>query len=153
MIFSKRHLVEESLTLDNAIKIAIVMETAAHDVSELAPQQQKHGASGAGYVHRLEPKVQSRHSTPRHTASGSTAAHQTASAGVPDTSCFRCRSAGHTPKDCRFKNAHYRYCNIKGQIQCVCHKRPNADVWPKEGKPANTKGFDKHERFSAGKMR
>ena len=110
---TKRLLAEAKLTLKKAIDIATAMEAAAKDAVEFQ-QQNKQESS----VH----KVATRH----HAAS---------------TTCYRCGRTGHSPNQCRFKDATCHGCNKKGHIRPAC--RSQHDQQPSRGPPKPQKGKQK----------
>ena len=95
----KKLLAEDSLTLDNAEKIALAMETASKDASELSKHSQSAiGASASSAhapVHHLQRSQKSNPSKPLGTAS--------ASRSAPSDShdeCYRCGRRGHRASAC-----------------------------------------------------
>ena len=87
----RRLLTEDNLTLLRAVQIAVGMETAAKDASELRPPPP--------VVNRMQAQAQPRRSGSR---------------------CYRCGKGNHTPEECRFKDQTCHRCHIRGHIRAVC---------------------------------
>ncbi|KAL6460959.1 hypothetical protein MHYP_G00309250 [Metynnis hypsauchen] len=88
----KRLLTEDKLTFKSAVEIAVSMEAAARDATELQ--------SGAKVsVHKLYSKR---------------------SAAGPSERCYRCGGGSHIAAKCRFKTEKCRKCNKVGHIQRAC---------------------------------
>ena len=59
---------------------------------------------------------------------------------VVKTECYRCGRGGHSPQQCRFKDAICNRCNKKGHIKAVCKgKRENAKQQSKPHRPRQTR--------------
>ena len=99
----KRLLAEDKLTLNKATEIAIAMETAARDAVELQQQMKPSNA-----VHAMTKRKSS-------------------------SSCYQCGKQGHTPDNCRFKDATCHSCGKHGHISPVCRSKPTR---PSPDKPS-----------------
>ncbi len=99
----KRLLTETNLTLDNAVKIAVAMETAGRDAMEL---QNK----------RMEPvnKIS--------TASSKWSEKKQQSKQQGKVTCFRC-GGKHKADQCSYSSTKCRYCSKQGHIEKVCFKK------------------------------
>lgn len=102
----KRLLTEDKLTLARALEIAISMETATKDASEL---QGKHNEASS--VHKFH--------TNQHNEKAP---------------CFRCGKKSHDPADCWFKDKDCRQCNKRGHIQKMCKSRYSDKQGKRTGK-------------------
>jgi len=95
----KRLLTEEDLTFKRAIDLAVAMETAAKDATELqslrqSTDQEVHKMSAAGKpTYRFQKQ------------------------SVP---CYRCSGTNHDQSFCRFKNAICHGCSKRGHILIAC---------------------------------
>ena len=117
----KKLLAEDSLTLDNAEKIALAMETASKDASELNKHSQSAiGASASSAhapVHHLQRSQKSNPSKPL-TAS--------ASRSAPSDSrdeCYRCGRRGHRASACLCIDMECHNCGKKGHIARACRQK------------------------------
>ena len=119
---TKRLLAEAKLTLKKAIDIATAMEAAAKDAVEFQQQFKPEST-----VHKFASK--------KPTSS---------------TACFRCGRAGHSPNQCRFKDATCHECNKKGHIRPAC--RSKSDQQPSRGPPKQGKGKQKSKPMKSVEM-
>ena len=87
----RRLLTEDNLTLVRAVQIAVGMETAAKDASELRPPPP--------VVNRMQAQAQPRRSGSWY---------------------YRCGKGNHTLEECRFKDQTCHRCHIRGHIRAVC---------------------------------
>ena len=109
-LIQKRLLSEDNLTYEKAVTIALAMESAITDSSELqlhskplAPVNKVYNASfGGGKGH--------------------------GSANSPK--CRICGYCGHTSERCKFKDATCRQCGKKGHLQSVCKAKETRHVIP-----------------------
>ncbi|CAG2216826.1 unnamed protein product [Mytilus edulis] len=79
------------------------METASKDATEL---QAKHRTEGVNKMSARKSKFQ-----PQHNKGNSR--------------CYRCNNTGHSPFDCKFKNAICHNCNKTGHIKKACMSKSN----------------------------
>ena len=101
----QKHLLsEDELTLEKTSTIAVAMETAASDASELQGQR----GQTADHIISMKSHKQKH---PNDVSSG----HKT-------LSYFRC-NGDHKANDCVHINAICRYCHIKGHIEIACLKK------------------------------
>ncbi|MGH0157174.1 UNVERIFIED_CONTAM: hypothetical protein FKN15_033151 [Acipenser sinensis] len=103
----KRLLTEANLTFKRAIELAVSMETAARDATELQT-----GVKAAANVHKMSKAVKK--DQIKETISQ---AH----------TCYRCGRGSHIASECRFKDETCRKCNKRGHIQRVCRAWKNKD--------------------------
>lgn len=112
----RKLLAEKDLTLAMAETIAIAMETAARDASEVAPSS---AAAASSNVY--------------HTTSPKSSSSKGKSGG--ESPCYRCGGKGHTPGNCRFREAQCNHCGKTGHIKRVCRsangQRTAEDAWSK----------------------
>ncbi|VDI15020.1 Hypothetical predicted protein [Mytilus galloprovincialis] len=99
----KRLLSEKDLTYDKAVDIGVAMETVSKDATEL---QAKHRTEGVNKMSASKSKFQ-----PQHNKGNSR--------------CYRCNNTGHSPFDCKFKNAICHNCNKTGRIKKACMSKSN----------------------------
>lgn len=95
------------LTFEKAISVAVSMETATKDASELQ--------TATGSVHKIKlkrtpfvKKDKTKDKTPSHRS---------------EKNCFHCGKNNHESQKCRFKNAVCHFCKKKGHIQRICLKK------------------------------
>lgn len=101
----KRLLSEANLTLARAVEMAVAMETAAKDATEL--QSIQHEAT----VHKF--------SKGRRPASRLKQ--------KPKKPCYRCNGTNHSPDKCRFKDEICHVCSKKGHIKRACLSKKQTD--------------------------
>ncbi|CAG2256061.1 unnamed protein product [Mytilus edulis] len=94
---------EKDLTYDKAVDIGVAMETASKDATEL---QAKHRTEGLTKISARKSKFQ-----PQHNKGNSR--------------CYTCNNTGHSPFDCKFKNAICHNCNKTGHIKKACMSKSN----------------------------
>lgn len=92
----KRLLTEDKLTLQRAVEIAVSVETAARDATEL---QGKNPTTCS--VFKMHSKLCNTKAKP----------------------CFRCGKQSHDPTECWFKDKDCRQCNKRGHIQKMCKSK------------------------------
>ena len=92
----RRLLSEDKLDLKKAYEIALSMEAANKQASELHAS-----ISRPKDIHQLATRK-------------------------PQKSCHRCGCAGHSPDACYFREQKYRACGKKGHIAKVCHSTENS---------------------------
>ncbi|XP_062620772.1 uncharacterized protein K02A2.6-like [Saccostrea cucullata] len=103
----KKLLSEAELTFTSATDIAVAMETAARDATEL---QSKHSPSAS--VHKLHAKKKSH-------GYGGTSGKYTPKGGK---SCFRC-NGDHNPQSCYYRDKECFKCHKKGHSKHACRSQ------------------------------
>ena len=96
----------DDLTYEQALDIALAIEAATKDASELQKQHSKN-------LHRMQTK-------------GSNKVQQQASKVRLSRPCFRCKGTNHTTYNCRFKEAVCHKCQKKGHIKRACMQNEKA---------------------------
>ena len=99
-LIQKRLLSEDNLTYDKAVKIALAMESAIKDSSELQLHSKPLASVNKVY----------------NASFGGGKGHWSANS----SKCRRCGYCGHTSDRCKFKDATCRQCGKKGHLQSVC---------------------------------
>jgi hypothetical protein len=129
----KKLLAEQTLTFDNAVKIAHAMETAGRDAVELREQRVP-----SATVHKLGNKSQGK-GKPHFKQSKSSP--QTAPQATFSKPCWRC-GGSHSVSQCRHTNSVCNYCTKTGHIEKACIKKKK-DFARKQG--AKVKYVDEQE--------
>jgi len=95
------------LTFEKAISVAVSMETATKDASELQ--------TATGSVHKIKLKRTS--FVKKDKTKDKTPSHKSVK------NCIHCGKNIHESEKCRFKNAVCHFCKKKGHIQRICLKK------------------------------
>ena len=106
----KKLLTEVDLTYENAVKIAVSMESASKDVQEL------HGKSE--HVHKLKSQKFKQPKPPQKKPQQKL--KQKEPQNSSKSKCTHCNRTNHASKDCRFKDATCYQCKNKGHIVPAC---------------------------------
>jgi len=105
------------LTYQNALDIAIAMETATKDASEL---QEKHRALGITSEKETNIKKVNKFKTWQNAPQSGRKKPHVRFEVKNKKKCFRCLKHNHHPNECRFKNETCFTCQQKGHITRVC---------------------------------
>ncbi len=103
----------DQLTLEDALKLALSMETAFKDTQELIPLNGI--ATNTSSINKISPYIRRGSST---NSNGRTA-RRTGNTRNP-TSCYRCLGEGHTPDSCHYKREKCFHCQKIGHIKRAC---------------------------------
>ena len=121
----KKLLTEDKLTLELAAAIAQSMEAAAHQASQMQDALSKPLKEVGKITSRQGgSKYWSRSgSSGEGKCLGSGKASKSGEGGGKKT-CYRCNRGGHSPQDCKWKEAICHKCDKKGHISPACRNTP-----------------------------
>ena len=121
----KKLLTEDKLTLERATAIAQSMEAAAHQASQMQDALSKPLKEVGKITSRQggSKNWSRRGSSGEGKCLGSGKASKSGEGGGKKT-CYRCNRGGHSPQDCKWKEAICHKCDKKGHISPACRNTP-----------------------------
>ena len=125
-----RLLAGPELTFDTAIKIAVSMETASRDASELQSTKRQVTMKGAEAVHKFTTSTGPR---PKQRQQYTGKTHATKPQNV---TCYRCGDR-HKADRCQHVNTRCRYCGKIGHLEKVCLSKKKDQKAQNQGSRAN----------------